>query len=84
VLQLLRRGAAGVSDCPHGFASPLSCVDCFDDGNLPPSSAPLKPTVEYFLTAKYDGHCSDCNHPIVPSQSIARMLDGTYRHSECT
>ncbi len=73
------------TDCPHGYTSALSCVDCMEDGNLP--SPPPQPQVEieYTFTARHAGPCggADCTVPIDPGHHVAKMTDGTYRHLDC-
>lgn len=70
--------------CTHGYVSPLSCVECMYDGNLPTVPAPARLTVEHTgHVARFDGHCSGCNLGIHRGQAVARLSDGTWRHDEC-
>lgn len=69
--------------CPHGFASPGSCIDCMDEGLLPPPPKPAAATVEYLFTARYPGHCDGCNTVIHEGEQTARLSDGTYVHGRC-
>lgn len=63
--------------------SPGSCVDCMEEGNLPPAPRPQRPTVEATFSARYDGTCRGCNLAIHEGQTIHRMSDESYRHEGC-
>ena len=66
--------------CPHGMPSPASCIDCMDEGLLPPPPKPEVPEPGHSFEAAYPGHCKGCDLPIHPGQRITAMTDGTYRH----
>lgn len=72
-----------MTGCPHGMPTPGSCIDCMDEGLLPPPPRPKAPAVVRTLTARYPGDCRPCGLPIYPGQTIADMSDGTYRHESC-
>lgn len=70
--------------CPHGMPSPGSCVDCMNDGNLPPAPRPARPEVASKpFAARFPGHCRTCNMPIHEGQQIVRMTDESHRHDLC-
>ena len=73
-----------MTPCTHGFASPASCVDCMEDGNIAPPAQP--PPVERdgpVIAARYDTQCRSCNTGIHVGQPIARTTHGTYVHERC-
>jgi hypothetical protein len=41
-------------------------------------------TVERYFTARYDGHCSDCDLPINAGTDVALLTTGRYVHGSCT
>jgi hypothetical protein len=68
--------------CPHGFPKPASCVECMEDGGLPP--APRERVfVEHVTTSRYDGQCPECNLPIRVGQRIARLSTEAWVHEPC-
>lgn len=72
-----------MSDCRHGYPSPLSCIDCMEDGTLPPAPKPKRDGWPF--TAEHPGPCTGppCAG-IEPGDRIVRMSDGGYRHvGEC-
>lgn len=70
--------------CPHGFPKPANCVECMEDGNLPPAPQPEpRRTTSHPFTAGFPGHCTGCNLAIHERQLIVRMSDDTYRHADC-
>lgn len=72
------------SECTHGMPTPASCWECMEDGNLPVASRSVsRPTVEHYLTARFLGHCAECNLAIHEGEHIARMSDESYRHARC-
>jgi hypothetical protein len=68
--------------CEHGFKSPLSCVDCMNEGNLPPV-VPEKLHVVFVCAAKYVGHCRLCDFTWGLDTEIAKLSDETYVHNKC-
>lgn len=69
--------------CPHGYPSPLNCIDCMNEGNIPP---PEKPELErYSFYAKWVGTCrADCGRPIRIDDMITKDASGFgYVHQEC-
>lgn len=67
--------------CGHGMPSPGSCVDCMNDGPLPP---PAKPTrAGWPFSATFEGACigEPACSGIEPGDQIVRMSDGGYRHA---
>lgn len=69
--------------CTHGMPSPASCVECMEDGNLPPAPRPTV-TVDAVFIAYYAGHCRTCNLPTRAGERIARLSNDTYVHAGCT
>lgn len=71
--------------CPHDpRLTPAACVDCMNEGNLPPAPKPEQPRVLGGpFAARFDGQCSDCNTGIHRGQQIVRMSNDTYRHALC-
>ena len=69
--------------CPHGYPSPASCIDCMDEGGLPPAPPPTPDTVAFH--ARFSGgHCPKCRLAIEEGDLIRGMTDGTWWHAECT
>lgn len=67
--------------CPHGMPTPGSCVDCMDEGNLPPRPRPVR--AGWPFTAEYDGPCGleGCPRGAVSAGDlIVKMSDEMYRH----
>lgn len=71
--------------CTHGMPSPASCIDCMDEGNMPPPERPTAVTVEVTFTARYNGgrNCPGCNLPILIGQRISRLSNDQYVHEGC-
>lgn len=67
-----------MSGCPHGMPTPGSCIDCINDGPLPPPPRPKRDGWPF--TAEYDGPCCAPCPGIDVGDRIVRMSDGTYRH----
>ena len=69
-------------NCPHGFPSPKSCVDCiYEDGVGVEPSPPV--TVEFVFYARFASQCSACNLGIYERQRIAKLSNETYVHEAC-
>lgn len=70
-------------DCIHGIPKDLPCSICLHG----PSKSPynVEPErVESVFAAGFAGHCRDCNLPIVPGQSIAKLVPSNrYVHADC-
>lgn len=73
--------------CPHGMPTPGSCIDCMDEGLLPPATktwAVIGPP----FAAQFDGTCS-CAEPIEIGMVIKRWDYGApaertaYTHLRC-
>lgn len=69
--------------CPHGMPTPGSCVDCMDEGLLPPPREPEKPTIERTFNARFPGRCRHCDRCFHVGDPIAYTTDETYVHEEC-
>ncbi len=69
--------------CTHGMPSPASCIDCMDEGNMPPPEKAEAVTVEYTFFAKYDGQCGGCNLPITPGQMVHHLSNTRNVHEGC-
>lgn len=64
--------------CPHGYASPASCVDCMLDGPVAPARPdPAQRLVtSSWTTARFAGRCArDAGHAVDPGDRIG-YLDG--------
>ncbi len=69
--------------CPHGMPTPASCLDCMDEGSLPP---PPKPEPETANSHAFYGRCdSDC--PLCSltmlGEPIVHTTRGRYVHERC-
>lgn len=77
---------AQVATCPHDpRLTPGACVECMNEGNLPPAPKP-EPVhvVGQPFAARFDGDCrGGCNTPIYAGQRVVRMSNDTYRHAVC-
>lgn len=72
------------AECPHGYQSPASCLDCMDDDGLGVAPAPPPPAKSSrAFDAKHPGRCHGCEFPISPGDRMVYMTDGTTRHEEC-
>lgn len=70
--------------CEHGYPKPTMCVDCIQEGPLPPAPEPVL-AIDHLLYARYDGLCSGCGDDILPGMRIAALTDDTYaHHPQCT
>lgn len=75
---------AETSTCPHNYPSPFACIDCMNDGNLPPTTKRRVRRNGWPFAAMYPGPCSGCDAGIEEGEQIVRMEDDTYRHvGEC-
>lgn len=72
-----------MADCTHGMPTPASCVDCMDEGNLPPPPRPAPETAVMAVTARWDGQCRACDLPIVPGQPIVMTTRDRWLHERC-
>lgn len=71
-----------MTDCPHGMPTPASCLDCMDEGNLPP--APIeREERDYDFPAQHPGDCPSCHLPINVGQRIVKTTLGRYLHDDC-
>lgn len=69
--------------CTHGFASPLSCIACMNEGNIPPAPKPHHEWSHPF-TARYDGYCRICGDDITQGDLIRLYVDdGGPVHDVC-
>lgn len=75
-----------MTTCPHGMPSPGSCLDCMDEGNLPPAPKPEQPVPgEFWFAAKFAGTCRGCGLAFPEGQPIRRLSDHSgYVHDGCT
>lgn len=72
-----------MTDCPHGMPTPSACIDCMDEGNIPPQK-PEAEAVDYRFPARYEGtQCPACNLPVAVGELIAKMTTGRYLHDRC-
>lgn len=69
--------------CPHGMPTPASCLDCMEEGNLPPPPRPERPKVLHTFAARYDGDCPECHLPIRVGQMVSALSSGAYVHESC-
>lgn len=70
--------------CPHGMPTPGSCVDCMDEGNIPPAPPPTRlAKLGSGFPARHDGHCPGCNLAIHVGQLIVKMSNESYWHTGC-
>lgn len=44
-----------MTSCTHGMPTPLSCLDCMDEGALPPPPKPVLHATGPVFTARFDG-----------------------------
>lgn len=74
------------ASCPHGMPTPASCLDCMDEGLLPPPPRddervdPDSPVIP----ANFESECSVCGFPIGFRHLIKRTTKGRWIHSGCT
>lgn len=71
-------------ECPHGLGSPEFCSVC-KHGPAKDSRVQGEPEriVARFI-AGFEGHCRECDLPIAPGQSIAKLMPSErYVHADC-
>lgn len=64
-------------ECPHGLDTDW-CTICKHGAEKETV------TVEFTFQAKYEGHCPECNLPIMLGQMIAKMSNERYIHEGCS
>lgn len=71
--------------CPHGYASPKSCIDCMEDGPVELPKAWQR--VGDPFTAHYFGRDCPCGRLVEEGQTIQRWDLGdeatVYTHARC-
>jgi hypothetical protein len=71
-------------ECPHGLGSPAFCSVC---KHGPSKDARVQGEPEKVMsrfTAGFEGHCRECNLPIMPGQTIAKLMPSErYVHGHC-
>lgn len=73
-----------MTTCVHGMPSPTSCIDCMDEGALPPPPKPVLHATGPTFTARYGGRCLVCDRPIrAEVDQITAVEDGGYAHQQC-
>lgn len=63
-------------NCPHGFPSPASCVECMEEG--PPEVQQQMKRIEEpeplpdgeAFEARFSGFCRVCSSDVIPGQEI--------------
>lgn len=66
------RGAGPPMTCPHGMPSPGSCVECMDEGPLPPKPQPKWSPIGRSFAARYRAICPQCRDDLNPGDRIVR------------
>lgn len=70
--------------CTHGMPSPASCVECMEEGNLPPTPRPEPDHVVATFRAKFEGSCRVCGFAIQVGQVVHKLEPSeTYVHAGC-
>lgn len=69
--------------CPHGLGTPAACVDCMDEGLLPPPAPVDRETAIYTFEAGYPGTCPVCDRSIDPGDDLAATDRDRYVHVGC-
>lgn len=69
--------------CTHGMPSPSSCLDCMDEGNLPPRPKPKYIAAQPAWPAMFPGRCPACDRRIEVGDEITRTDDDVYVHERC-
>lgn len=71
--------------CPHGMPTPMSCLECMDEGLLPPPIRedekvdPESPVIQ----ANWSSDCSVCGYEIRERNFIKRTTKGRWIHVGC-
>lgn len=71
--------------CPHGMPSPTSCVDCMNEGNLPPKRveperrAPDAPRIY----SRFETVCPICDNPMTGLDYIVLTTHDRWVHEGC-
>lgn len=71
--------------CPHGMPTPKACLDCMDEGLLPPPPRPEPERADSPpVTARFDANCPSCNLPMVTGKDrIVRTTRDRWVHVGC-
>lgn len=72
-----------MSACTHGMPSPLTCVDCMNEGNLPPAPKTRPSPWSRPFEARYDGRCVLCDENIVRGDFICIRDTVGIAHDNC-
>jgi hypothetical protein len=72
-----------MKNCPHGMPTPGSCLDCMDEGNLPPAAKSEPESIEAVFDAQFDSQCPSCDLPIRVGSRIAKTSRDRYLHLRC-
>ena len=68
--------------CPHGYPSPLLCLDCIEDQGVGAPPRESESMVAVF-PARFAGQCPECDLPIVEGERIVKTTRDRYLHSRC-
>ena len=69
--------------CPHGMPTPGSCLDCMDEGLLPPPPKPEPETADsHSFSGRYDADCPICRLTML-GEPIVRTTRDRYVHERC-
>lgn len=66
-------------ECPHGMEDPSWCSICKHKGDI----VVVVDDDEYNFTARFDGHCGECNLPISVGQRCRHLSNGRNVHENC-
>lgn len=69
--------------CTHGMPTPASCVECMEDGNLPPAPRPEPERVVARCLSGFGGQCPACDLPIAVGARIAKTNRDRWLHDGC-
>lgn len=72
-----------MSGCTHGMPTPASCIECMDEGLLPPPRRLSAPEIQCTFTARYPGRCARCDRGFSEGDQIGYTVDETYVHERC-
>lgn len=74
---------ATVTSCSHGMPTPAACVECMEDGNIPPRPRVREVADSPVIPARHAAGCDVCGERIEQGDDIVHTNLDRWVHSTC-